>query len=460
MGQIAYKILLVDDELTSLAATQALLESRGFAVDTATSGDEGIRKVKASPSRYALAIIDFRMPARDGASTAEGLLSVHPDLIVLIHSADDTRQALQSSWEAGARRFVEKSEDPEVFISTVRRWYRKFENEHATLSLDLSPNENAMIIQSLGLVGRSRAMADIAAQVQRYAPLSESVLILGETGVGKERIARALHLGRPDRWVADNCARFHGSAELMESELFGHVKGSFTGAHADKVGLFSMAEGGTLFLDEIHTLSLVAQRKLLRALQEKKIRRVGASHESPINFRLIAAGKPDLPQMANRNEFAPDLYERLNVLRIVIPPLRQRKEDIEPLVAHFCQEINREKGLNISFQLRTIRKMEEYDWPRNVRELEHMVIRLCIDASKNTITPEDFAAQIDASVTDTLEKSHSLKLKLSNFEKSHLVFLVHNSSSIREAARKAKLPETTFRRMMHKHGITQVAKAP
>jgi len=452
-----YKVLVADDEVVSLESTRSLLESRGFRVETALSGEEALEKLKASPSQYALVILDYRMSGMNGAATSRALLSLNPNIYVLIHSWDESSDVVKSSWEAGAHRFIEKSEDPDIFVSKVRSWYKKFEEEHPSDEGRATPAEVALI-SLLGMVGRSKALASIARQINRYSPLRESVLILGETGSGKEKIARALHGTDESNFFAVNCAAFRGDTSLLESELFGHVRGAFTGAEKDKKGILEQAQGGTVFLDEIQALSLIAQEKLLRAIQSKTMRPVGANREFKVDFRLLAAGKPNLKEMAEGNLFLPDLYERLNVLIIKASPLRERPEDIEPLIQHFCTEYEKTRGVRKIFHSRAIRYMEKYPWPRNVRQLENAVRRLCINTeTAEEITLRDVEGKLDDDSTSSLAsltgQSSPLRTKISEMERTNLISILRKAGSIREAARTANLPETTFRRRMDKHGI-------
>jgi DNA-binding NtrC family response regulator len=219
-----------------------------------------------------LVLLDFHLGDSDGASTAEALLKLNPTLYILIHSGDGSRVAVKNSWQAGAVGFIEKGEEPESFLQQINNWCRKYEETALTVSLQTSLDEKSEAIASLGMVGRSEALSQIARRVKKYRSLSDNVLILGETGTGKEKIARALNRGPESQFFAVNCASYSGNSELMEADLFGYVKGAFTGANKDHTGVFESANGGTVFLDEIQALDLNAQHKLLRAIQEKSVR--------------------------------------------------------------------------------------------------------------------------------------------------------------------------------------------
>lgn len=452
--EVRYKILLIDDNKVFLGLTQSFLERNGFSVDTAQSGDEAVRKVKARPGDYALAITDFVMEGKDGAKTTEALLEVKPDLYILVYSADNTRDAIKSTWRAGAVEFIDKGADPEVLLGTVKSWCQKYEETRLTVGVPSQPlSENERLISSIGLVGRSEPMARVALEVMEFRTKKANVLILGESGTGKERIAQALHRGQPGAFRPVNCATYSGDATLMESELFGVERGAFTGANVTKKGIFEDAHGGTVFLDEIHTLSLTAQQKLLRALQERTIRPVGSTREIAVKFRLIAASKPDLEEKVKRGEFLPDLFYRLNVLHINVPALRERPEDIEPLVGFFCHRYGEQYGEKKRFLARTVRYMEGYSWPGNVRELENEVERLCARSHEDVITPEHldgkfFSGRQDAYGTASLEQ-----LKRENVEAA-----LRNSPSLRAAARKLGIAPSSMHFLVKKYGLRDALK--
>jgi DNA-binding NtrC family response regulator len=243
------------------------------------------------------------------------------------------------------------------------------------------------------MVGCSKALAEVAKQSLLYRSLKKNILIVGETGTGKELVARSLHTGTTNKYFALNSASFSGNADLLESQLFGHLKDSFTGATRDKKGILEVAHDGTVFFDEIERLSLPAQAKLLRVFQEKTIRPVGESREFSVDFRLIAAAKPHIESMVKDGLFLEDLYHRLKNFTIEIPPLRERIEDIEPLLRLACKKYFEEIGRKKTFQVRTIKKLENYDWPGNNRELLQAAERILYHSPGNTVTPEDLSSE-------------------------------------------------------------------
>ena len=382
-----YRILVVDDLDFMRDASRMTLERWGYRVDTATSGDEAIELVKQTDREYGLILLDYKMPKKTGAQTAREIRQINEEALIVIYSDDQTREAVLKSWDAGAIGFFEKGGDTNELKDFIENSCRKFEETCRTLKCNSELSANEKIISSLGMVGASDELADVAISVQKIKDKKDSVLILGETGTGKELIARAVHNGNGE-FIPINCAAFQNPS-LLEAELFGYEKGSFTGANANgKVGLLEMARGGTVFFDEIHRLSLEAQGKLLRVLQEKKIRRVGGTQEYQVTFRAIAAGKAELKEMVKKNEFLPDLYYRLEVHTIEIPALRERKDDIAPLVAFFTEKFKKETGEKKKFLMSTARYLENYSWPGNVRELENTVKKILTQSNQKTIDPK------------------------------------------------------------------------
>lgn len=443
-----YRILLVDDDMLSLLAVQSYLVSEGFRVETATSSQTALDSLKTAQIETALVILDYKLGEEDGAQVAEQILSQYPKTYILMYSGDGSREAVKSSWEAGAVGFIEKDGELEKLLNTVKNWCKKYEATYSSVSLSSSVGDYTHLISSVGLIGRSKALSLVAEKIKRYAGKNENVLILGETGTGKERVARALHTGSVDAFFPVNCAAYNGNSELLESDLFGYTKGSFTGANRDHKGVFESAEGGTVFLDEVHTLDLRAQQKLLRALQEKTVRPVGATREYKVHFRLLSAAKSELLKLVEEGKFLADLYERLNVLPIEIPPLRDRKEDIEPLTAYFCKKYEKDTGEKKRFLTRTVRYLENYEWPRNVRELENLVRRLCIDATGEEIGPEHLDARFFETNSTPTATASPVRAQIDELLKSQIAQTLKEGTSQREAARKLGIPESSLRRML------------
>lgn len=453
VSSMKYRLLLVDDDPLVLGAFQMVLKREGYEVDTCDSGPGAVEMVKRQPGEYALIILDYHLGQTKGPAVIQSLREISPNLFILIHSGDESREVLKSTWAAGAMGFLEKgSLDMNAHLLAIRGWCQKYEETQRILNCQ-SP-EKSDWIPALGLVGRSAAMQMIGGKVGRYREMDQNVLVLGETGTGKEIIARALHRGEGESFFPVNCAAYKSNTELLESELFGHEKGSFTGALSDKRGIFEQCNGGTVFLDEIHHLSDAAQAKLLRVCQEKRIRRVGSQKEIVVRFRLIASAKPNLEALCESGEFLRDLYHRLNVFFLSIPPLRERREDVEPLVAYFCRKYADSTGTHKTFLMQSVRHLSQYGWPGNVRELENTVYRLLTDCPGDQVEPNQLDGrffsgrrQLEVVTLDTLKERQALE------ERSLLEKVLRESSSKTDAAQKLNISPSTLHSIMKRHQL-------
>ncbi len=446
---MSYKILLVDDDPLILESSKYLLTTNGFQVDTALDGQKAIQKVSQNPHTYALVVLDYRMKGLDGSATVVKLRELSPELFILIYSGDSSRDAITSTWKAGAVGFLEKGNSAKELLETVRNWCRKYEETICTM-----PVTSVSEIQSLKMVGKSDALKEIASKVQKYKELNQSVLILGETGTGKELVANALKSSEDSPFLAINCASYRGGSDLLESELFGHEKGAFTGADREKKGIFELANNGTIFLDELHQLSASAQAKLLRVIQERKIRRVGGSQERSVSFRLVCASKPDILERCESGEFLSDLYHRVNVLSITIPPLRARPEDIAPLIEYFCAKHEAETGMKKRLLLRTLRYLETYDWPGNVRELENSIYQLLTDSPGEKIGPEQLDPKFFKEKSQGLPDSYAeFKKQQQLQEKAYLAKILTAAKSKSDAARRLGISPTTLHSAMQRNSL-------
>ncbi len=452
---MTYPILLVDDDSLVLHATKCLLNEHGYQVETVASGEQAVEQVRIKPNYYAIAIVDYQMQSKNGGVTAQELLALNPNMYVLVYSGDYSREAMRATWQAGAVGFIEKQCSAEILLETVRRWSQKYEETFAMMDVARSFDDGELK-ETLNMVGRSQALKEAAKKVKRYREDRNNVLILGETGTGKELIARALHGEAAGTFLAVNCAAFKGNADLFESELFGHERGSFTGADREKKGILEMAEGGTVFMDEVHHLSLTAQAKLLRVFQEKKIRRVGGAKEYSVDFRLITAAKPNLEALCGQSEFLWDLYHRLNVLSITLPPLRERPEDIEPLVSFFCAKYEAAKGRKKSLRIRTLRYLENYAWPGNVRELENTIYGLLTDSTGKEVGPELLDGRFFAAAGNSGNSTYEeLKARHEKEEREQIRRVLDSSGSKFQAAKRLKVSPTTLHSIMKRVGLYQ-----
>jgi two-component system, NtrC family, nitrogen regulation response regulator NtrX len=377
------RILVVDDEPGIRQALGQLLEYEGYEVRTANNGLDGLAAYESFAPH--LVFLDVKMAGLDGMEVLARLRAADPHAVVVMISGHATIQTAVEATQLGAYDILEKPLDTDRVLLLLR---------NALAQADLT-QENSRLRETIEsryeIVGRSYVIRALLERIDKVAATPSRVLITGENGTGKELVARAVHRGSPlerKPFVEVNCAAI--PSELIESELFGHMKGSFTGAVADRPGKFEQADGGTLFLDEIGDMALSAQAKVLRVLQDGVITRIGGNKPVQVSVRVIAATNKDLEREIAEGRFREDLYYRLNVVPIVVPPLRERREDIEPLVVHFLQQFAQRDGLprrGISDE--ALARLAELEWAGNVRELRNTVERLVILASGPTIAVAD-----------------------------------------------------------------------
>ncbi len=385
------RILVVDDESSILDFLRLLLEDEGYAVKTASSMDEA-RQLFAEDS-FDLVLCDIMMPDGNGLDLLKEIKRDDARASVIMMTAYTSTKSAIEAMKLGAYDYVSKPFDVDELRVLVQKALEKTElvDENVYLRRELEEK-----YRFSNIIGRSRRMQEIFKLIERVARTNSTVLLEGESGTGKELIARAVHYASPrssKRFLSVNCGAL--PENLLESELFGHERGSFTGAVREKKGLFREADGGTLFLDEIGETAPSMQVKLLRALQEKKVRSVGGHREEPVDVRIIAATNQDLKERIRENEFREDLYYRINVIPIKLPALRQRREDIPLLADYFikkyCTEMKIErKGISVE----AMKTLESYDWPGNVRELENVIERALALSADEAITAEDIPAQL------------------------------------------------------------------
>jgi two-component system nitrogen regulation response regulator NtrX len=365
-------ILIVDDEPAILNSLSKILEDEGYQVTVAKSGYDALKSI--STEQPDLVLLDIMMPELNGLETLKRAREQFPKLQVMMMSGHGTIETAVTAIKLGAYDYIEKPLSLESVTLRVRRALdqRRLEEENITL--------RTKVERRFELVGNSPAMQKLRQLIATAGPTSGRVLISGENGTGKELVARAIHHESPraDRpFVAVNCAAI--PENLIESELFGHERGSFTGATTQKRGQFEQADGGTLFLDEIGDMSLNTQAKVLRALQEQQFHRVGGNKLIKVDVRVIAASNKNLAKEIERGSFREDLFYRLNVLPIQVPPLRERKDDIPPLVRHFLRAHADEQGLKAKeITPEALEVLQNYEWPGNIRELRNLIERLMI----------------------------------------------------------------------------------
>jgi DNA-binding NtrC family response regulator len=379
---IMAKILIIDDEKSIRKTLREILEYENFKVDEAADGAEGI--ALATKENYSLILCDIKMPKMDGMEVLEKIQKSNPDVPVVMISGHGTIETAVDAVKKGAFDFIAKPLDLNRLLVTVRNALDKTKLVSETKVL------RKKISKTYDMIGQSRAIQQVKDMIEKVAPTDARVLITGENGTGKELVARWIHekSNRAENpFVEVNCAAIPG--ELIESELFGHEKGAFTSAVAQRRGKFELAENGTIFLDEIGDMSLSAQAKVLRALQENKIVRVGGEKEIKVNVRVIAATNKDLQKEIEKGNFREDLYHRISVIIIRVPSLNERTEDIPLLVEHFSKIISEEQGIpKRTFTKDAIKELQKINWTGNIRELRNVVERLMILGAP-TITGKD-----------------------------------------------------------------------
>src|SRR5262245_32226563 len=378
-------VLIIDDEAAIRESLETLLEFEGFTVEAAETGEEGLARLAEHP--FDLVLLDFALPDRNGLEILADIRSRDPLLAVIMITAYGTVDNAVRAMQKGATNFIQKPWDNEKLLADVRTAVARHraEEENVQLKRALKQRYNFQ-----NIVGKSEAMLKIFDLVGQVAPSRSTVLLQGESGTGKELIAKALHLNSPRRdrpFVTVNTGSM--PPDLLESTLFGHVKGAFTSAIASKKGLFEVADRGTLFLDEIGTMGLETQSKILRVLQDRKFMHLGGIHEVQVDVRIIAATNVDLRQLVREGKFREDLFYRLNVITIDLPPLRQRKEDIPLLVEYFLRKYAEENQRPVHrVSPEALRPLLNYAWPGNVRELENVIERAVVLSSSAEIGPE------------------------------------------------------------------------
>ncbi|TNF72987.1 MAG: sigma-54-dependent Fis family transcriptional regulator [Acidobacteria bacterium] len=438
-------ILVVDDEPIVLQSLAAWLRQEGHEVDTA----EGARKALqlAADRRYEIAFVDIKMPDIDGLELQSRLAATDPELTIIIMTAYASVESAVKSLKAGAYDYIPKPFNPEELSHLVRRAI-----EHRSLRFEnIRLKERLEAITSPSpIIGASAAMQEVLDLIAAVSETDSTVLIKGDSGTGKELVARAIHAASPRRFgpmVVVNCGAL--AEGLLESELFGHEKGAFTGAQYRHKGKFEIADGGTIFLDEIGTVSPRVQIDLLRVLEEKVVTRVGGQELIPVDFRVIAATNQDLETLIGRSEFREDLFWRLNVFAVEIPPLRERPEDIPPLAEHFLEIYTRSmnrKPMRLSSE--ALDALKSYRWPGNIRELQNAIERAVVVGTPPVIKAEDLPLR----VTGPAEQPGPLALR--ELERAHILRVLDRCSwNITRAAKMLEVDRGTLYNKIEKYGL-------
>jgi len=454
-------VLIIDDEAAIRESLETLLELEGYAVESAAGGEEGLARI--AERSFDLVLLDLALPDRNGIDLLAEIHHQDPQLLIIMITAYGTVENAVKAMQAGATNFVQKPWDNEKLLADVGTAIarRKAEEENVQLKRALKQRYNFE-----NIVGKSEAMLRIFDLVGQVAASRSTVLLQGESGTGKELIAKAIHLNssRRDRpFVAVNT----GSTppDLLESTLFGHIKGAFTSAIASKKGLFEIADRGTLFLDEIGTMSLDTQSKILRVLQDRKFMHLGGVHEVQVDVRIIAATNADLKQQVKEGKFREDLFYRLNVITIDLPPLRQRKEDIPLLATYFLNKYSKENDRPAGrLTPEALRPLLAYSWPGNVRELENAIERAVVLSTNAEIGPELLPDAIVGRATSFPALEHrsdaSLFEIMEDCERHIIVHMLEKCGwNQTEAAERFRVPLSTLNQKIKRLNIEIKRKA-
>jgi DNA-binding NtrC family response regulator len=453
------KILVVDDEPFMREIVRSALERRGFEVEEAEDGNVALQMIRRYP--YDVVVTDLRMPGPHGEKILEETLSIFPETIVIIMTAYGNIQQAVEAMRIGAYDFVPKPFQLEELVMRVERGLqeRELKSENSLLRSELHEK-----YQPSSLVGNSPAMQQIYRMATLVADKPSTILITGETGTGKELIARAIHYGgsrKNQPMVCVNCGAIPSS--LLEDELFGHVKGAFTGAHQHRIGRFEQASHGTLFLDEVGNMPPDLQVKLLRVLQEREFQKVGGTNTIKVDVRIIAATNVDLQDRVKKGEFRDDLYYRLNVIPIQIPPLRQRPEDIPLLVSHFVKKfcVEQQQALK-QVSHAAMKQLVMFDWPGNVRQVENAVeMAVALSGDRQQLDLADFpilgdagAEGLDLRRIDIPEDGLDFNTVVSDLERRLILrSLEATGGNKKKAASLLRLKRTTFVEKLKRMGM-------
>jgi len=435
-------LLVVDDELIVRDSLDKWFREEGYDVTVADSAQDALTKMGGR--RFDLALVDIKMPGTDGVELQRRMHEIDPDMLVIFMTGYASVETAVTALKNGAYDYVSKPFDPDDIAHTVHNAlsHRRAQEENARLRETV-----ASVVRPQEIVGQSVAMVRVFEAIQTVGPTDATVLITGESGTGKELCARAIHAASPRHYnplVVIHCGAL--TETLLESELFGHEKGAFTGAQYRKKGSFEVADGGTVFLDEIGDISLKTQTDLLRVLQEREITRVGSTHPIHVDFRCIAATNKNVQQLVDEGRFRPDLFYRLNVFQIELPPLRDRKGDIPILVEHFIRKFSASMNKRITrVSPAAMALLDRYQWPGNVRELENAIERAMVVAQEPEIREDDFALRLP--VADQTAR------KLEDIEKAHILAVLQECKGNQTlAAEVLDIDRVTLHNKLKKYG--------
>ncbi len=447
------KILIVDDSTSEREVMAEALDTGEYQILVASNGEEALEMVRTEP--VDVVITDLRMPGLDGLALLRTITANDPCTQVILATAYATDEGVESAFDEGVFYYLSKPIDLPVLRATVKRALKTQALHIENLTLHEQVDEK---LESVNIIGRSKVMQQVFRLIRRVAPTRATVLITGETGTGKELIAQAIHNLSPRKdklFKAINCASLN--RELLESELFGHERGAFTGAVSTKRGLFEVVDGGTLLLDEIGEMSSDTQAKLLRILQEQQFSRVGGTDDIRVDVRILSATNRDLAEEVENHRFREDLYHRLKVFPIHIPPLRERREDIPLFVQSFIKRFSEEHGRPAeSITPRALDLLVQQEWPGNVRELMNVIEKAVILCDSPLIDVDDLWLESDVTVASASPTSSSSAVEgtLADIEKHALESALEQTGGNRtQAAKKLGIPLRTFYRKLEKYGL-------
>jgi two-component system, NtrC family, response regulator HydG len=443
------KILIVDDQRNMRTTLAMMLRGAGYEVDEAADGEQGVERGGAGA--YDVVLTDLRMGSKDGIEVLRAVKETQPMTEVIVMTAYGTIESAVEAMRLGAFDYIQKPFTEQELLVKVSK---ALDNKRLAGEVAFLASEFKDRYKFENIVGRSRAVREVLGRIVRIAPTDAIVLITGESGTGKELVAKAIHANskRAERpFVPVNCAAV--TETLLESELFGHAKGAFTGAMTARKGMFEEADGGTIFFDEIAETPISFQAKLLRAIQESEIRRVGESRAVRVNVRIIAATNQELLSAINEKRFRQDLYYRLNVARFQLPALRDRREDLPDLVSFFLDKYNRKMGVTARLNDRALDALMHYDFPGNIRELEHMLEQAVALVQDGVITADDLIARAPAP-HDNGATGRSLAEVVDAAERGAIEAALRECDGSREkAAEVLEISPTTLWRKMTRLGI-------
>ena len=445
IGNKNFRLLIVDDEYSVRSSLYNWFKDDGFQVDTADNAEEALAKIQQKD--YDIAFVDIKMPGMDGLELQIKLKEHAPEIIVIIITAYASVDSAVKSLKEGAFDYVTKPFDPDELNHLIRNALnqRKLASENIQLKEEIK-----QYAKFNEIIGESPAIRKIFELIDTVSATDSTVLIRGESGTGKELVARAIHGNSSRKFfpiVTVNCGAV--SESIMESELFGHEKGAFTGAHYKRKGKFEMADKGTIFFDEIGNVSMKMQMELLRVIESKQITRLGGNKNINVDFRIICATNQNLEKDVEVGKFREDLYHRINVFTINLPPLRERRSDIPLLVDHFIEKYNKVMNKNIiGIEQDALITLDKYHWPGNVRELENAIERAMVVGKQNKITLNDLRFQFD------VDKDAGVDESLSNVEKIHIEKVLSSTGwNISKSAEILKIDRVTLYNKIKKYHL-------